>query len=385
MSRLVGEGELVDLARGAAVLGTGGGGNPYVGLLLARTAVRRYGPVRLVSADEVPDDALVVDTSFMGSPTVVVEKLPSGSEVIIALEALQAFLGRTFTHVVCGEAGGLNSTIPFLVAATLGLPLVDADGIGRAFPELQMMMPVLYGLSVTPLALADERGNAAILTTVDNHWTERMARALTIQVGSSAAIASLTMSGRQAKEAMVLGTLTLCQELGEVIREARASHADPVERLARRLRGRALFSGRVTDVDRRTQAGFARGGATIAGLEGDAGSRLDLEFQNELLVAKRDGHVLVTTPDLLIVLDQETAEPITTEELRYGLRVTVLAAPCDPRWRTPEGLALVGPRAFGYDYDYVPFDRQPATAGTSGAGHQDLGSEQSVGGPRPYP
>jgi DUF917 family protein len=59
---------------------------------------------------------------------------------------------------------------------------------------------------------------------------------------------------------------------------------------------------------------------------------------------------------LIIVLNGETAEPVTTEEIRYGFRVSVLAAPCDPRWRSPEGLALVGPRYFGYDFDYVPVE-----------------------------
>jgi len=39
---------------------------------------------------------------------------------------------------------------------------------------------------------------------------------------------------------------------------------------------------------------------------------------------------------------------------RYGFRVTLLAIPCDPRWRTPAGLALVGPGYFGYDVEYTP-------------------------------
>ena len=29
-----------------------------------------------------------------------------------------------------------------------------------------------------------------------------------------------------------------------------------------------------------------------------------------------------------------------------------------PQWRTPEGLAVVGPRAFGYDIDYVPVEER---------------------------
>ena len=87
-----------------------------------------------------------------------------------------------------------------------------------------------------------------------------------------------------------------------------------------------------------------------------------LEVQNEHLVARLDGEIAASVPDLIIMLDSETGEPITTEEMRYGFRVTVIAAPCDPRWRTPEGLELVGPRYFGYDIDYVPIEKRQAAA-----------------------
>ena len=81
---------------------------------------------------------------------------------------------------------------------------------------------------------------------------------------------------------------------------------------------------------------------------------LVIHFQNEALMAIRDGEAVVSVPDLIVVLDAETGQPITTEALRYGFRVVVLAIPCDPKWRTPAGLALVGPRYFGYDVDYAP-------------------------------
>jgi DUF917 family protein len=88
-------------------------------------------------------------------------------------------------------------------------------------------------------------------------------------------------------------------------------------------------------------------------LDADAGAELVLEFQNEFLVARRGEDVLASVPDLITVVDSDTGEPTTTEELRYGFRVAVLAAPCDERWRTEAGLAIVGPRCFGYDFDFV--------------------------------
>src|ERR1700716_2623041 len=143
MARLIGHQEIEDIALGAAVLGTGGGGDPYIGKLMAVQSIRECGPVRMVSADEIADDAQVAMAAMMGAPTVMVEKLPSGKEVVDAFLALQAYLGRKIHYTTSAEAGGLNSTIPFTVAARLKIPIVDADGMGRAFPELQMVTPTM--------------------------------------------------------------------------------------------------------------------------------------------------------------------------------------------------------------------------------------------------
>jgi DUF917 family protein len=356
--RRVAEAELDDLAIGAAILGTGGGGNPYIGTLLAKQAIREHGPVELIDLDELDDDALVVPSAMMGAPTVMVEKIPRGNEIIRAFEALQDYLGREITHTVSIEAGGLNSTTPFSVAAQMGIPLVDADGMGRAFPEIQMVTPTLYGVSATPMALADEKGNTALLNTIDNRWTETFARTITIDMGCTAMIALYALSGRQARESLVAGTLGLAEELGRLLRETRAAHGDAIQAIVDRLAGYRIFTGKIADVARRTEAGFARGDARVEGVGEDAESMLELRFQNEHLVAVRDGEIVASVPDLIFVLDAETGEPITTEELRYGYRVTVVAAPCDDRWRSDAGLALAGPRYFGYEIDYVPVEER---------------------------
>ena len=64
--RLLHEQEIEDIALGAAVLGTGGGGDPYVGKLMAREAVRQYGPVELYTLDELDDDDLIVPSGWHG-------------------------------------------------------------------------------------------------------------------------------------------------------------------------------------------------------------------------------------------------------------------------------------------------------------------------------
>src|ERR1700729_1243926 len=239
--RTVGVADLDDIATGGAILGTGGGGDPYVGKLMAQQAIRRHGPVALVDVEGFSDDALIAPVCMMGAPTVMTEKLPQGDEIVIALRKLEKFMGRKVDAVLCGEAGGINSTTPFVAAAAADLPLIDGDGMGRAFPELQMTTFGLHGVSATPMVLGDDKGNSIVLETVSNQWTERLARSATVDMGGSALLAFYPMSGAVAKKAIVRGTLSLCADLGRTLREARASHADPIAAILGALGAKIIF------------------------------------------------------------------------------------------------------------------------------------------------
>jgi len=364
MMRAITDGDLTALARGAAVLGTGGGGDPHIGRLMAKQAIAEHGPVQVTTLRDIPDDAYVMPVGMMGAPTVMVEKLPSADQIGAAVQALARYLGRTPTHIACIEAGGVNSTIPIVAAAQLGLPLVDADGMGRAFPELQMVLPTLSGIAATPMAISDEKGNRGVLDTVSNVWAERLARTATVEMGCSTIVSLFSMTGKQAKQSLVPDTLSHCLTIGRAIEQARSANQDPVSAAVDCLGGAVLATGKVVDVARRTTTGFARGQATVEGTDAYQGQRLVLHFQNEHLIAELDGVAVATAPDLIIVLDRETGEPITTEALRFGHRVTVMGAPCDDRWHSAAGIELVGPRYFGYDIDPV---RVRTAAGTEQA------------------
>lgn len=349
--------DMLDVALGGAFLGTGGGGDPYIGRLMAEQAIDKNGPVKVLHVEELADDALVVPVAMMGAPTVMLEKLPRGDEAINALRSLEAVLGQKADAIFCIEAGGLNSTIPIAVAAAAGLPIVDGDGMGRAFPELQMVSMTMFDIHACPMAMADEKGNALVLNTVDNLSTEKFARVVTVEMGGAGLIALYPMTGAQAKQAILRGSLSLIANIGRLIRSEQAANRNPADRLAKDLNGMRLFEGRVTDVDRRTEGGFARGRARIEGLEGFQGRTMYLNFQNEFLLAEdEDGAPFAITPDLICLLDLETGQPITTETMAYGYRVIVFGLPCDLKWRSKHGLELVGPGYFGYEVEYQPLE-----------------------------
>ena len=74
---------LESIATGAGILGTGGGGNPYIGQLRARQAIKQWGPVTVLAADELPEDARVVYLGGIGAPTVGIEKTRDGTPVLL--------------------------------------------------------------------------------------------------------------------------------------------------------------------------------------------------------------------------------------------------------------------------------------------------------------
>ena len=142
---------------------------------------------------------------------------------------------------------------------------------------------------------------------------------------------------------------------------------DPVAAVVAAENGRVLFLGKITDVARKTQAGFVRGDLFLTEIVSTGNSQDDekddkqaasprvckLHFQNEFLACEVDGSPTALVPDLISVLESDTGRAIGTEELKYGLRATVIVIPCSPLLCTPQALAVVGPRAFGINMDFA--------------------------------
>ncbi|MCL2428990.1 MAG: DUF917 domain-containing protein [Alphaproteobacteria bacterium] len=350
--------ELEPLASGAWILGTGGGGSPYLSYLNMRARYAAGVRVSLIEPEALADDDLVAVVSSMGAPLVGQERLADPEFATRPVRMMEAYLGRRFRAVMSVEIGGGNAFQPLLVAASTGLPVVDADAMGRAFPEAQMTSFAIAELPMFPLTLADIRDNEVIVSRAASwKWMERISRKVCAEVGSIAATCKAPRTGAEVKRHAILYSVTKAIELGRAVREARRRHDDPVAATLQEASGKLLFRGKVADVERRTTEGFLRGSARLAGLDEDRGMGFEVAFQNEYAVGWREGRVVVTTPDLICLLDSVSGEAVGTESLRYGQRVSVLALPAPAILRTPKGLANVGPRAFGHDIEYTsPFD-----------------------------
>lgn len=110
--------------------------------------LRRLGPgcMRVVAPAAVPDSQLVADAGYMGAPTVFLERLGAGEAeaairaVLAAYRAAAPSRGSSpeLAALMGFEVGGGNGLEAFSIAARLGVPAVDGDAMGRAFPELQV-------------------------------------------------------------------------------------------------------------------------------------------------------------------------------------------------------------------------------------------------------
>jgi DUF917 family protein len=168
-------------------------------------------------------------------------------------------------------------------------------------------------------------------------------------MGSVAALMLHALSGEAAQRLLIGGTVSQAIRIGEVILGARRDKIDPIAALVNAMGGWELMRGMISDIDHAVQGGFLRGKVVIQGAQTG-----QVQYQNEYLLARVDGDVCATTPDIIMLLEEESGEPLTTDMLAFGLRVAVVALPAPSIWTSPKGLALVGPHAFGFDVDYIP-------------------------------
>jgi DUF917 family protein len=259
------------------------------------------------------------------------------------------------------EVGGANSVIPLLAAAAKGIPLIDGDGMGRALPEAQMMTFAIEDIRPGPALAVDYSGGCTYFDVANAELYERQVRNIAMAMGGMVFTAEHPMTAAEARRAVIPGTLSFARDLGRVLRENRGNVTDVIEPLRRCFEAsdygvfRHLYTGKVVDIERRTVGGFDVGEAVLESTAG-AAEPLRLSIKNEFLLARQGDRVVASVPDLITLVDQETATPINSERLHFGQRVAVFGIGCPPHYRTEKALRVVAPRAFGFDLDYVPLE-----------------------------
>jgi hypothetical protein len=289
--------------------------------------------------------------------------LPIAEEhpALTAVKILQDYLGEPFSAIVSGELGGASVAEAFYPAALLGLPVVDADPAGRAVPELQHSLFTVHDVPITPQAVTNRFGDAALITRVANDSrAEALLRALSLASRNLVWAADHPVRAQLLKDTIIPGAISLAMHVGRAAREAAAGATagttDLAQAIARSAGGSVLFRGAIESSSWEDEGGFTLGEFTIAGEGAWAGSDYRIWYKNENLVAWRDGEPQITCPDLICVIDDDAKAPLTNPNQRLGMCVSVVGVPAHEMWRSEKGIAIFGPRSLGWDIDYRPLE-----------------------------
>jgi len=354
-------------------MGAGGGGSPERGRRLLLEQLERGRQIHWVSPDTLPDDAWTATVAGMGGragPTGTREELAAlgcASEkhdalgrMVAAVQALEESAGVSVEAIVPVEIGASNVPAPIAAALELGVPVVDGDYAGgRAIPEVPQTIPEVLGTSVCPMSFVTRWGDVVVLEeTVSTAMADRIGRKIIGAVYGGVGVSCYLLQIKQATKLMATGTLTQALGVGRAIREARESGADPVAAAIGATGGQLLFVGEVTrsEISDEDPFAFGLGSHELRGLADFTDHSFKIWYKNEYHASWIDGRPFVTSPDSLIMVHLADGEPAISYDFREGDQVAVVGRKAHDAHRTSRGIELLGPRHFGFDFDYVPME-----------------------------
>ncbi|XP_067048449.1 uncharacterized protein [Acropora muricata] len=359
--------ECITLAAG--IMACGGGGNTQIGKLRAMASLERDEEIRVVHPSKlgtVPElSGRVAVVALMGNPVMVFERLISGLESVSALKKMEEGhcpeeepSSRTEpVALLCIEMGGISTTEPLATAGRKKIPIVDADGMGRANPKLGMFLPYVYGSATSFSAIGDEKGNTQSFCADTPEEMEEKYREAIGEMGEVACVAFTIEWTFVSEKKCPLFSLSRLRNLGNTVFEARKKDQDPVESIIEHENGTIIFRGEVVEVKNGGGGGFSEGTIIIEGSRPEAklNEKLYIPVKNENYLAyvcdvKGEKTYLAAAPNL-ISLVKEDGSAITTEMVQKDLHVSVIVMPCNPLWNTEKGKKAGGPAAFGYHDD----------------------------------
>ena len=341
--------EVEDIIYGATLLGAGGGGSKEPALKALDELFTKVEFIEMVEPDEVPDSAEAIVSAGMGSPVVLLER-GWNAEQVYAFDVAEKVLGKKFEYVVPVETGGFNSFTPIQTAGLKNRKLVDGDGAGRAIPELEQTTFYLYGVDISPIVIADSKGNAAVLYPKDAYMGEEMGRAITTVFGMTAGIALYPMTGKKLKEVIVPGTLSLSEKVGKILREAKnMKKEDLIDAVLKATNGYLLGKGVVKKKTVEVKGSFDYGRVYV--------DDLIVDYKNENMIAWKGDKPIAMVPDSICWLGLD-GTPLTNADIKEGMEVAVIGIKAHPKFRTKEAFQTFKHvlEMLGYKGDFIPIE-----------------------------
>jgi DUF917 family protein len=319
------------LSSGAALLGSGGGGDPVILNDYLHYLLNQNGPVDIISLHELEPDSIIVPLALIGAPIVSIERIPNRNMFEqLFMQIKIAYPGKKLV-LMPAEIGGCNALTPFLLASIYNLPVLDGDLIGRAFPKINMCKPAVNLVCDLQSYISSVLGECISFAANSVTELEDQARQLSMQFGCSAALATFIFTPSQQEKYVIPGSITRALELGKQLHNKQCDEAT------------FIASGVITDIEHRIENGFLQGHVMIRTQD----EMYKVQFQNEYLFVLKGQQMIVESPTIISLLEKRTKTPITSESLRYGLQVEIMSFSPPDFWYTPAALAQVNRIAFG--------------------------------------
>lgn len=310
MARLMTAEDVEALAMGGAILGGGGGGWCEDGRRDGTLALD-IGEVRLLGAEEAPDEMLVAVSAALGAPT---QKGNTRPRHFIRSAELLWEAGVDFQGLIAAENGGHNSFGGWVQAAALGLPVVDIPADGRAHPTAVMGGMGLHRVEdyVSVKAIACEEVEAIARGTIQR--TSNVARMIAQDVKALVAMTRDPVTVAYAREHGAPGAISKAIGLGREFIEARPKGAEKaVKAVLESVGGELVCSGCITEKTLEARGGFDVGTIVVE----DDGETYELTCVNEYMTLEREGRRLGTFPDLICTFSCD-GDPVTSATIEEG-------------------------------------------------------------------
>lgn len=329
---------LPPLARGFALLGSGGGGHTTLLQQLTRTAARW--PVIVHAVDELDPRTPCMAVGFAGSTLLLTERVPGLDPFGPLIRAAERWTGESIGAVCALEGAGLNGLAPLLLSDRY--PLIDADFMGRALPRIDQLSVLVDDVPGVVVLCATGGDGILVLDRARAPDVEPLVRSALVQAGGAGPLAVAGFRVGDLVEHAVLGSYQRALRWGSLSAEASGSRS--WANLAVAVDGHWLGGGQVRVVEAAPRDSMTHAIELLA----DDGALLRLVGRSELLAVLRDGQLVAQSPEIIVTIDTVSGDVLEVDDISTAQHLDLLALPAPDWWmRSPERLAQVVPSAFG--------------------------------------
>ena len=312
--------------------------------------LERNGPVSLRRAEVMDPETPCAAVCVLGSGSALADLPPSGNEFALAVRQIEQQTGTTFGAIYPLAAATVSAIVPVVAASQLGVPLIDADGMGRTFALIHHTAMHLAGVPVSPLVAYGPTGESVLVRTTDGPRADRLLRGSVDALGGWAALAAYPTTAGVLRRAALPGTVSRLINVGRILLQY-AESDQLLVRLAAVVGARRIGRGRIVELEHLSRPTDwtipAHPSSLVIEEIGGLGRQLRIELRSEIVAVFADGELVAAAPDLICLFDASRGALATLDSLEPGDLVDVLATPADAIWYSPEGMAMVGLAANG--------------------------------------